>query len=236
MKLILLANLAGGVGKTTSALACAVAATEYGKKVLLIDADANAALTFVNGVENPRITTKEFLSQEYPLETALIRTGERVSLLSSSSRLSSLEPEKLMSQEKFREITKEFDLVIVDTASGPDNLLQYFAQVADLVVIPTTLEILPIRGALHAKEFVIAGGFQKKPHLLITMQNHAESLEVPSELLEEFVILEPSLMRDVAVSDSQTSGKSFLTTANHSQVAAQYREITYALLEEVNLI
>lgn len=236
MKLILLANLAGGVGKTSSAMAFAIAATEYGKKVLLIDADANAALTFINGVENPRVTTKEFLSQEYPLETALIRTGERVSLLSSSSRLSGLQSEKLMSQEKFRELTKDFDLVIVDTASGPNYLLQYFAQLADLVVIPTTLEILPIRGALHAKEFVIVGGFQKKPHILITMQNHTEGLEIPTELSEDFVILEPILSKETVVSDSQASGKSFLTTANHSEIAAKYREITYALLEEVNLI
>lgn len=95
MKLMLITNLAGGVGKTTSALAFAVAATEYGKKVLIIDADPNAALTFINGIENPRVTTKEFLSEEYPLETALIRTGERVSLLSSSSRLSNLELETL---------------------------------------------------------------------------------------------------------------------------------------------
>ncbi|MBU3692240.1 MAG: ParA family protein [Candidatus Nanopelagicaceae bacterium] len=236
MKLIMFANLAGGVGKTTSSLACAVAATEYGKKVLLIDADANAALTFANGVENPRITTKEFLSQEYPLETALIRTSERVSLLSSSSRLSSFETEKLISQEKFREVTKDFDLVIVDTASGPDYFLQYFAQLADLVIIPTTLEILPIRGALHAKDFVGAGGFEKKPHLLITMQSSGAGIEIPVQLSEDFEILEPVLTRDSAVSESQACGKSFLTTANHSEVAAQYREITYTLLEELKLI
>jgi chromosome partitioning protein len=236
MKLILFTNLAGGVGKTTSALACAVAATEYGKKVLLIDADPNAALTFINGVENPRVTTKEFLSEEYPLETALIRTGERVALLSSSSRLSGLEFEKVMSQERFREVTKDFDLVIIDTASGPDHLLQYFAQLADLVVIPTTLEILPIRGALHGKEFVNAGGFHKKPHLLITKQSKAENLEIPTYLSEDFEILEPALSQDATVSESQAGGKSFLTTANHSAVAAQYREITYTLLEELELI
>ncbi len=236
MKLMIFANLAGGVGKTTSSLACAVAATEYGKKVLLIDADANAALTFINGVENPRVTTKEFLSQEYPLETALIRTSERVSLLSSSSRLSSFEIEKLISQEKFCEVTKDFDLVIVDTASGPDFLLQYFAQLADLVIIPTTLEILPIRGALHAKDFVGAGGFQKKPHLLITMQSSSAGIEIPAQLSEDFEILEPALTRDPAVSESHACGKSFLTTANHSEVAAQYREVTYTLLEELKLI
>ncbi len=236
MKLVIFANLAGGTGKTTSALACAVAATEYGKKVLLIDADANAALTFVNGVENPRVTTKEFLSQEYPLETALIRTSERVSLLSSSSRLSSFELENLISLEKFREVTKDFDLVIVDTASGPDYLLQYFSQLADLVIIPTSLEILPIRGALHAKDFVGAGGFHKKPHLLITMQSRGESLEIPAQLSEDFEILEPALSQDVTVSESQAGGKSFLTTANHSEVAAQYREVTYTLLEKLELI
>ena len=236
MKLMLVTNLAGGVGKTTSALAFAVAATEYGKKVLIIDADPNAALTFINGIENPRVTTKEFLSEEYPLETALIRTGERVSLLSSSSRLSNLELEKLMSPKRFREVTKDFDLVIIDTASAPDHLLQYFPQLADLVVIPTTLEILPIRGALHAKEFVIAGGFQKKPHLLITMQLNSESLEIPEYLAEDFEVLEPTLTRDKTVDDSQASGKSFLTTSNHSEISAQYREVTYTLLEELNLI
>jgi cellulose biosynthesis protein BcsQ len=140
-----------------------------------------------------------------------------------------------MSPERFREVTKDFDLVIIDTASAPDHLLQYFAQLADLVVIPTTLEILPIRGALHAKEFVIAGGFQKKPHLLITMQLNSESLEIPEYLAVDFEILEPALSRDATVSESQAGGKSFLTTGNHSEVAALYREVTYTLLEKLEL-
>ncbi len=67
MKVIVIANIAGGVGKTTAAHAIAVASVEYGKKVLLIDADPAAALTFCCGIENPRITTLEFLTEQYSI-------------------------------------------------------------------------------------------------------------------------------------------------------------------------
>jgi len=59
MKIILIANLAGGVGKTTLAHSIATAASEYGKKTLAIDADPDASLTFLAGIENPRLTLAE---------------------------------------------------------------------------------------------------------------------------------------------------------------------------------
>lgn len=65
MKCLVVANTAGGVGKSTTAHALAVAAVEYGKKTLLIDADPAATLTFYCGIENPRITTGEFLTDAY---------------------------------------------------------------------------------------------------------------------------------------------------------------------------
>jgi len=46
MKIIAIASPAGGVGKTTLAHAIAVAASEFGKKTLLIDLDPGSALTF----------------------------------------------------------------------------------------------------------------------------------------------------------------------------------------------
>ena len=65
MKIVTVANTSGGVGKTTTAHALAVASVEYGKKVLLIDADPSASLTFCCGIENPRVSSMEFLNKEF---------------------------------------------------------------------------------------------------------------------------------------------------------------------------
>ena len=75
MKCIVVANTAGGVGKTTSAHAIAVASVEYGKKVLLIDADPAGTLTFCCGIENPRVTTLEFLSGSFSLDASTVKSS-----------------------------------------------------------------------------------------------------------------------------------------------------------------
>lgn len=236
MKIIVIANTAGGVGKTTTAHACAVAATEYGKKVLLIDADPAAALTFICGVENPRASTKEFLSRELSLESAIVRSGERFALLPSSSRLSTVEIDSVISNDVLRDELKDFDLVIVDTPTGPNRLTTLFAAVADLVVIPTTDEILSIRGALHAKDFAAAFGHVASAMLVITMQNEALAPEVFEQLSQDFELLEPYIREDRLASESQLSGRSVLSSHNQSAIAADYREITYSLLEKLELI
>lgn len=133
MKLIAIANTAGGVGKTTSAHAIAVASTEYGKKTLVIDADPGAGLTFCCGIENPRVSTLEYLTGEFSLESATLKTTERFNLLPAATRLSALNIDDAISTEKFREATREFDLVIVDTATGPNRLATYFLALADLL-------------------------------------------------------------------------------------------------------
>ena len=74
MKTLVIANSAGGVGKSTSAQCIAVAASEYGKKVLVIDADPSAGLTFACGIENPRVSTKEFLSGQFSLDASTIKS------------------------------------------------------------------------------------------------------------------------------------------------------------------
>lgn len=240
MKLILIANSAGGVGKTTTALSCAVAATEYGKKVLLIDADARAALSFACGIENPRVTTKELLSKEFSLDSAVVRTSERFSMVPASTRLVNLTLEDLISTTEFVSQVKDFDLVVVDTSSGFDQYLNFFAAIADLVLLPTTTEILAIRGALHAKDVATAAGYNKNCELLFTKT--PPDFDLPKFLAEadtlgtDFSILEPAISNSPEVPNSQNAAKSALSTANQSQVAAEYREVTYTLLEKLELI
>ena len=236
MKCLVVANTAGGVGKSTTAHALAVAAVEYGKKTLLIDADPAATLTFFCGIENPRITVGEFLTDAYSLDATVIKTSERFGLLPSSTRLSGIDIDQSLTAEKLRTALDDFDLVIIDTATGPNRLMTYFFSIADLILTSATSEIAALRGALHVKNFAQAAGYSKELDLLF-VRNHGE---IPNDIAEQvkndFRVLDPAIREDERVPHSQTSGKSVLTTNKESEVASDYREICYSILEELELI
>ena len=236
MKIVTVANTSGGVGKTTTAHALAVASVEYGKKVLLIDANPSASLTFCCGIENPRVSSMEYLNKEFSLDSAILKTTERFSFLPSSTRLSSLDVDDALAQEPLKAALKDFDLVVIDTATGPNRLATYFLAISDLVVIPTTSEILGVRGGLHAKDFAKSSGYQGAPYLLLTNQSAPIDSEVEAALKSNFTVLEPAIRADALVPQSQESGSSVLTLHPQSGIAADYREITYSILELLELI
>jgi cellulose biosynthesis protein BcsQ len=111
-KVVAIANIAGGTGKTTTAHALAVACVEYGKKVLLLDLDVSTSLTFQLGLENERTTLSDFL-QGAPINESQIRTvAERFDFIPSDSRLSSLYESGIFS--KFLQVLpKEYDLILI---------------------------------------------------------------------------------------------------------------------------
>ena len=236
MKVIVIANIAGGVGKTTAAHAIAVASVEYGKKVLLIDADPAASLTFCCGIENPRITTFELLTEQFSLESSIVKSSERFSLIPSSSRLASIDPSNMVEKNKFLKQCEDFDVVIVDTATGPHQLLTFFLEIANLVISPTTTDILAIRGSLHLRDFLHSIGNSMKIQVLLNDLHQSMEKDLLDHIKDDFVIIDPIIRKDSAVPDSQVTGKSVLSVYKDSGVASDYREATYSILEELSLI
>jgi len=236
MKVIVIANIAGGVGKTTAAHAIAVASVEYGKKVLLIDADPAAALTFCCGIENPRITTFELLTEQFSLESSIVKSSERFSLIPSSSRLASIDSSNMVEKKKFLKQCEEFDVVIVDTATGPNQLLTFFLEITDITISPTTTDILAIRGSLHLRDFLHSIGNSTKIQVLLNDIHQSTDKDLLDHIKDDFVIIDPIIRKDSSVPDSQVTGKSVLSVYKDSGVASDYREATYSILEELSLI
>ena len=236
MKVLVIANSAGGAGKSTSAHCISVAASEYGKKVLVIDADPSGGLTFACGIENPRVSTKEFLSGKFSLDASTIKSGERFSIIASSSRLLALDIDQAISQAKLTELLENFDLVIIDTPTGVSRITTYFMAIANLILVPSTTEILSLRGALNSKDYAESAGYSGQLQLLITKTTQELDEEFKSLIGDDFSLLEPTIRSSPQVCLSQSQAKSILTLDTKSEVAADYREVTYLLLEKLELI
>jgi len=228
---ILIANLAGGVGKTTLTQAIATASAEYGKKTLAIDADPNATLTFLTGIENPRFTLREVMEKSVRIEDCATRTLDRYSLIPSASRL-------LFADGKVPDFqSEEFDVVLIDSSSGPSSLLPQLIEIATYVLIPVDGSIISIRGALNLNNFISRGQSQSQVKILTNnSRNYLNYPEVLDQLKKDIQFLESNIPFDSTVNQGQELLQSPLSFATNSDFAAGIRELTYEILDELKLV
>ena len=121
MKTIALANQKGGVGKTTTAASLGIGLSRQGKKVLLIDADAQGNLTQMLGWPQPDelsptlSTLMEKIIAEQPIapDEGILHHQSGIHLVPANIELSALE------------------VTLVNTMSRETVLRQYLSTVAD---------------------------------------------------------------------------------------------------------
>jgi chromosome partitioning protein len=138
MKSIVFANDKGGVGKTTTVANLAVGYARTGKRVLLVDMDPQADLTFaVLGQRAPEAkdgfippTTHALLTGHYPIQEVILEVERYpgLSIIPSNSDLADAalkianRPTRLL--HLLKDIPEgEYDLILIDTGKGLDPLV-----------------------------------------------------------------------------------------------------------------
>ena len=160
-KVIALTNQKGGVGKTTTAVNLGVGLAKQEKRVLLIDADAQANLTMALGYSRPDdlpITLSTIMQniiddKSFDVSQGILSHSEGVDLLPSNIELSGFEVRLInaMSRERVlktyvNEVKKSYDYVLIDCMPSLGMITINALAAADSVVIPTQPHYLSAKG------------------------------------------------------------------------------------------
>ena len=202
--IVVLASFAGGVGKTTLTHALAVACAEFGKKALVIDLDSSGALTFKLGHERTREN--------------VINCTERFDLRphTAADSLATL----------ISEIPEKYDLLLVDSAPLFTAELEQVLKAAQLVISPVRESIHSLRGALAVMK-ITAAPFKALPYFA------ADNSELGKLIAVELNLLDGEISIAAEVLAAEAKSISVLTDDKNCNVAQQYRDATYSILEEL---
>ena len=151
-KIISIINFKGGVGKTTTTHCIGSGLTLFNKKVLLIDTDPQASLTFTALNETPKLTIKDLLVDQKNINDIIIET-ENFDLIPSNLILNLAErqltskfgTEKLL-KKALNKIEKTYDYIIIDCPPSMNLFTINALFASDYVLIPCETELLALDG------------------------------------------------------------------------------------------
>src|SRR5256714_10152626 len=122
LKVLVVSNQKGGVGKTTTAISLGAALVEHGERVLIVDLDPQANATSGLGISKaPPNPIYGLLLKELPIEDSIVQTSvPGLDIIPSGPDMAGAEVElvPLMAREyRLREAlrsTRKYDTVLVD--------------------------------------------------------------------------------------------------------------------------
>jgi chromosome partitioning protein len=245
---IALANQKGGVAKTTSVASIGAALAEQGRRVLLVDLDPQACLTFSLGVDPDTVerSVHDVLTGAAELGDVVVTCDEGVDLVPSAIDLAGAEAMLLprpgreyVLRTALEGAKAAYDVVLLDCSPSLGVLTLNALTAADALIIPMPCEMLSHRGVGQLLDTV--ADVQKilnrdlevwgiLPTLFDGRSNHAR--EVLADVGERYdlPVLDPPIPKTVRFAEAPAVGRSILSTARSSRGAQAYRDVAASLL------
>ncbi len=246
-KIIVVANQKGGVGKTTTAVSISHALALRERRVLLVDFDpqgqcaislaVNPEPGVFNVLVNPRSDIHQWIRETGRGGLDLI-PGDRST--ATAQIVINAENRPINSiRQIFRELSREYDYLVFDTAPSVGGIQERAVFAADLVLIPTATEFLSMDGLAQMMEMLTAlrGNSHWDGELLGILptfydEQTSESGRSLSELRESFGdgILSP-IHRATVLRECAAEGKTIFETAPASRASREYEELGHVLVK-----
>lgn len=148
MQIITTAVIKGGTGKTTTAAAIAQAAVAAGKKVLAIDLDPQANLSFTIGADQNKPGAYQLITGA-PAADLMQSTEQGITAIAASPDLATVKTTPGSAkrlQRALEPVKDDFDLIIIDTPPTMGELTFNALQAATGLIIPLTADAYSLQG------------------------------------------------------------------------------------------
>jgi chromosome partitioning protein len=247
-RVIAVANQKGGVAKTTTVASLGSALAELGQRVLLVDLDPQACLTFSLGIdpEDLELSIHHVLTKGVPPGEVMVTTDDGVDLLPATIELARAEADLLTRTGReyvirtvVEDLDDDYDWVLLDCPPSLGVLTVAALTAATGVVIPLQCETLSHRGVGQLLDTVHdVRRFTNRdlevwgvlPTLYDGRTNHARAvLETISETYD-LAVIEPPIPKSIRFAEAPATGRSILSTARSTKGAAAYRDVAANLL------
>src|SRR4051794_39655160 len=242
-RVIAVANQKGGVAKTTTVASLGTALTELGQRVLLVDLDPQACLTFSLGIdpEDLDLSIHHVLTKGVPATEVMATTEDGVDLLPATIELARAEADLLTRTGReyvirtvIEDLDDEYDWVLLDCPPSLGVLTVAALTAATGVLIPLQCETLSHRGVgqlldtVHDvrrftnRDLAVWGVL---PTLYDGRTNHARAVLDTIADTYELEVLEPPIPKTIKFAEAPAAGRSILATSRTSKGAQAYREV-----------
>ncbi|HHD7666176.1 TPA: ParA family protein [Enterococcus faecium] len=247
-QIIAVANQKGGVGKTTTTVNLGACLASLGKKVLLVDMDAQGNATSGVGIRKPDVTKDiyDVLVNELPIDEAtLITEHENLSIVPATLQLAGAEIEltSMMARESrlkgsLAEVSSQYDYILIDCPPSLGHLTINSFTASDSILIPVQCEYYALEGLSQLLNTVRLVQKHFNPELeiegvLLTMYDARTNLgnEVVEEVRKYFreKVYETIIPRNIRLSEAPSHGKPIIDYDPRSRGAEVYQ----ALAKEV---
>ena len=257
-RVIAVSNQKGGVGKTVSCVNLGIGLAQEGKKVLLIDADAQGSLTISLGYEEPdemeyslaTLMMNIVNDEKLNIEKTILHHKEGVDLIPANIELSAIEvslvnamSRELILRSMVDRLREFYDYIIIDCMPSLGMMTINALACADSVLIPVQAAYLPVKGLQQLIKTIGRVKKQLNPKLkiegiLLTMvdnrTNYARdiSLMVYDTYSASIKVFGTEIPMSVRASEVSVEGGSIYSYDPKGKAAFAYMALTKEVLKE----
>lgn len=249
MRIIAVANQKGGVGKTTSTINIGYGLKKLGKRVLLIDMDPQAHLTYSLGISNneSKHTVYDLLKGGCSIDKVKTEINEvtiipsTLDLSGADMELASVPGRENLLKEALGDYIKNFDYVLIDCPPSLGLLTLNCFTTAKEIFVAVQTEYLALQGIGKLIETVNVVKKRLNQELDISAIIAARcdvrknlSKEVIDKIKEYFgkKLLKPFIRENIALAEAPSYGKDIFSYNNNSHGAKDYLALCKEIIKQ----